>query len=67
MADLSLVPVEKLADELVTRGHTGIVFVAGLGTDGLGYANWIGDYHKALGLCEDMKDHIKKETNEASI
>lgn len=61
--DLSLVPVNELADEIVKRGKTAIVVVAGLeGKEQ--YLNWVGEYHSALGLCVDMQRFIIKECEE---
>lgn len=60
MIDLSLVPVNELADELVKRGKTAIVFVAGLKNDEA-YINWVGEYYPALGLCVDMQRFIIEE------
>lgn len=58
--DLSLVPVNELADELVKRGKTAIVFVAGL-ENKEAYINWVGEYYTALGLCVDMQRFIIEE------
>ncbi len=62
--DLSLVPMDKLADELVKRGEAGIVIIRDIGPDKLQYINWVGDYHMALGLCTDMQRVIIKECYE---
>ncbi len=59
--DLSLVPIEKLVDEIISRGSCGIVFITGLDPEDLGYVNWTGDYYKALGLCVDMQHRIQQE------
>jgi hypothetical protein len=58
--DLSLVPINELADELMKRGKVGIVYVHGL-EGRQGYVNWIGDYYAALGLCIDMQREIMEE------
>lgn len=59
MNDLSLIPINELADELVKRGSVGIVFIADMGPDKLAYVNWVGDYYTALGLCSEMEEKIK--------
>jgi hypothetical protein len=61
--DLSLVPINDLADELMKRGKVGIVYVHGL-EGRQGYVNWTGDYYAALGLCVDMQREIIKNTDE---
>lgn len=55
--DLSLVPVEDLADELIKRGSVAVVGVIDVEPK-LTYWNWVGDYYSALGLCADISHTI---------
>lgn len=58
--DLSLIPVNELADEIIRRGKTGIVMVSGLENKEV-YINWVGEYYAALGFCVDMQRFIIEE------
>jgi hypothetical protein len=58
--DLSLVPIEELAEELMRRSKTAIIHLHDV-KDEQGYFNWTGDYYTALGLCADLTRIISEE------
>lgn len=58
--DLDLVPLTELCDAVIRRSETAIIMVHtdNPDTNLNGYWNWKGDYYKAVGLCEEIKNYI---------
>lgn len=57
--DISLVPIEELYKELLSRFDHAVFM--GKKINGIGSSasrRWIGDPHMAMGLCNDLSDEI---------
>ncbi len=62
--DLTQIPISNLSEEIMRRCESGIFLVVlpDQDTNEPVFWNWHGDFYRALGLCEEMKDIIKRDT-----